>query len=255
MMHRWQRGVGLIIFGTAAAGAALLWWAVAGSAQARSEPKNTAILGVWNLLYDNEAPSLSTLAAAVGLALLFAAGVALLERRIATRARRSDDGSRLPLSPRHVMAETRGTFHGEVTLTVLVPAHNEAEAITNTLASLFDQSRPPERVIVVADNCTDDTVALARKAGAEVVGVAADVQYDGALPPTAAQWRTEPSPDHAVPSQRATQIRSGRLNAPGRWTRASSRAWWVNEVRPPWRSATRSTMSRMIREMSKSFGV
>lgn len=168
-MHKWQRGVGLIIFGTAAAGAALLWWAVAGSAQARSEPKNTAILGVWNLLYDNEAPSLSTLAAAVGLALLFAAGVALLERRIATRARRSDDGSRLPLSPRHVMAETRGTFHGEVTLTVLVPAHNEAEAITNTLASLFDQSRPPERVIVVADNCTDDTVALARKAGAEVV--------------------------------------------------------------------------------------
>ena len=31
-----------------------------------------------------------------------------------------------------------------------------------------------------------------------VVGIAADVQYDSALPPTASQWRTEPSPDHDV---------------------------------------------------------
>ncbi len=31
-----------------------------------------------------------------------------------------------------------------------------------------------------------------------VVGIVADVQYDSALPPTASQWRTEPSPDHDV---------------------------------------------------------
>jgi putative ABC transport system permease protein len=31
-----------------------------------------------------------------------------------------------------------------------------------------------------------------------IVGVATDVQYDSALPPTASQWRTERSPDHDV---------------------------------------------------------
>lgn len=167
-MQGLQRAVGVLIFGTAAAGAGLLWWSVSDTASATAEPKDGIILGAWHLLYDTEAPSLTTLAAAAGLALLFAAGVALLERRIANRARRSDDARRLPLSPRHVMAETRGEFHGHVTLTVLVPAHNEEQAISGTLASLFAQSRRPERVVVVADNCTDDTAALARQAGAEV---------------------------------------------------------------------------------------
>ena len=154
-----QRAVGLLIFGTAAAGAGLLWWSVSDTARRSTEPADGAVLGVWNVLYDTEAPSLPTLAAAAGLALLFAAGVALLERRIANRARRSDDGDRLPLSPRHVMAETRGVFHGPVTLTVLVPAHNEAGTIADTLTSLLQQSHRPERIIVVADNCSDDTVA------------------------------------------------------------------------------------------------
>ncbi|WP_182376808.1 glycosyltransferase family 2 protein [Nocardioides sp. WS12] len=166
--HVLQRAVGALIFGTAAAGAGLLWWSVSDTASGTAEPKDGLVLGAWHLLYDTEVPSVSTLAAAAGLALLFAAGVALLERRIANRARRSDDGRRLPLSPRHVMAETRGQFHGEVTLTVLVPAHNEEQAITGTLAALFAQSYRPQRVIVVADNCTDDTVALARRAGADV---------------------------------------------------------------------------------------
>lgn len=167
--HRLQRAVGILIFGTAAAGAGLLWWSVSDTASSTDAPKNGVVLGAWHVLYDVEAPSLATLAAAAGLALLFAAGVALLERRIANRARRSDDGRRLPLSPRHVMADTRGVFHGEVTMTVLVPAHNEANAIAATLASLFSQSYRPQRVIVVADNCTDDTAAIARRSGAEVI--------------------------------------------------------------------------------------
>ena len=67
------------------------------------------------------------------------------------------------------MDETRGVFAGPVTVTVLVPAHNEEVSLPETLASLRAQTRPPERVIVVADNCTDATVALAEAAGAEVV--------------------------------------------------------------------------------------
>ncbi|NIC41044.1 glycosyltransferase family 2 protein [Aquabacterium sp. A08] len=52
---------------------------------------------------------------------------------------------------------------------VLVPAHNEAAVIATTLAGLLPQLRPGDRLLVVADNCTDDTAALARAAGAEVV--------------------------------------------------------------------------------------
>lgn len=51
----------------------------------------------------------------------------------------------------------------------LVPAHNEAGQIGSTLAALRAQSRVPDRVIVVADNCTDATVAIAAGvAGVEV---------------------------------------------------------------------------------------
>jgi biofilm PGA synthesis N-glycosyltransferase PgaC len=51
---------------------------------------------------------------------------------------------------------------------VLVPAHNEQEWIERTIRSLQQQTRPVSRIVVMADNCTDRTVALARAAGAEV---------------------------------------------------------------------------------------
>jgi poly-beta-1,6-N-acetyl-D-glucosamine synthase len=57
--------------------------------------------------------------------------------------------------------------HGQVV--VLVPAHNEATAIDATVASLHRQTRPPDRIIVVADNCTDDTEDLGLLHGAEVM--------------------------------------------------------------------------------------
>jgi biofilm PGA synthesis N-glycosyltransferase PgaC len=51
----------------------------------------------------------------------------------------------------------------------LVAAHNEEEQLPATLASLAAQNIPLERIIVMADNCTDGTVAVARAAGVEVV--------------------------------------------------------------------------------------
>ncbi|MDX3003949.1 glycosyltransferase [Kribbella solani] len=50
----------------------------------------------------------------------------------------------------------------------LVPAHNEEAALPAALDSLWQQTRRPDRVIVIADNCTDRTVDVARAAGAEV---------------------------------------------------------------------------------------
>ena len=51
---------------------------------------------------------------------------------------------------------------------VVLPAHNEAETLPTTLAALGRQTYRPDRVVVVADNCTDDTVDIARANGADV---------------------------------------------------------------------------------------
>jgi glycosyltransferase involved in cell wall biosynthesis len=50
-------------------------------------------------------------------------------------------------------------------IAVLIPAHNEAAGIQDTLRSVAGQSKPADRVFVIADNCTDDTARLAREAG------------------------------------------------------------------------------------------
>jgi cellulose synthase/poly-beta-1,6-N-acetylglucosamine synthase-like glycosyltransferase len=52
---------------------------------------------------------------------------------------------------------------------VLVPAHDESKGILPTLADIKGQMRAGDRLLVVADNCTDDTSAVAAAAGAEVV--------------------------------------------------------------------------------------
>lgn len=54
---------------------------------------------------------------------------------------------------------------------IIVPAHNEASVIERTVASLRKIDWPPDgfRILVIADNCTDQTVALARLAGATVL--------------------------------------------------------------------------------------
>ena len=151
-------------------GAALALW----SATAAWMPEmpigihETAALGTWNVLYDAHAPAWTVIIAAVFIAALAAVGVSIGERVVYDRARRSIGDPNRPLSPRTVLAETRGVFHGDVTVTVLIPAHNEQASIGATLDSLLAQSRPPERIIVVADNCTDDTVAVAEAHGAEV---------------------------------------------------------------------------------------
>jgi cellulose synthase/poly-beta-1,6-N-acetylglucosamine synthase-like glycosyltransferase len=50
----------------------------------------------------------------------------------------------------------------------LVPARNEATVLPETLARMVAQCREGDRVLVVADHCSDGTVAVAREAGADV---------------------------------------------------------------------------------------
>ena len=71
----------------------------------------------------------------------------------------------LPASRLPALAETA---EQHLRLTVLVPAHNESLTIAATLESLWGQSRPPDKVVVIADNCTDDTAEIAQEHMAEV---------------------------------------------------------------------------------------
>jgi cellulose synthase/poly-beta-1,6-N-acetylglucosamine synthase-like glycosyltransferase len=53
--------------------------------------------------------------------------------------------------------------------TILIPAHNESEIISNTLEALKKSVAASDRVLVVADNCSDDTAEIARSYGFEAV--------------------------------------------------------------------------------------
>ena len=53
-------------------------------------------------------------------------------------------------------------------LAVLIPAHNEQAVLGATLQSLAPQLNPGDRLVVVADNCTDGTAEVARAHGAQV---------------------------------------------------------------------------------------
>jgi cellulose synthase/poly-beta-1,6-N-acetylglucosamine synthase-like glycosyltransferase len=52
---------------------------------------------------------------------------------------------------------------------VLIPAHDESVGLLSTLEDVKAQLRSGDRLLVVADNCTDDTAAVATAASAEVV--------------------------------------------------------------------------------------
>uniref|UniRef100_Q07SN4 Glycosyl transferase, family 2 n=1 Tax=Rhodopseudomonas palustris (strain BisA53) TaxID=316055 RepID=Q07SN4_RHOP5 len=54
-------------------------------------------------------------------------------------------------------------------LAVLVPAHNESKGILPTIRDILSQLSVGDRLLVIADNCSDDTASVAADAGAEVV--------------------------------------------------------------------------------------
>lgn len=185
---RFQRLIGLVVLGMTGLAALLLWIGVSATSPSHPRIQHGALFGVWKVFYDTEAPPWPQMLIAIGVALFLAAFVAVLERRIATRYRRSENVDVTPLSPKIVMAATRGTFHGEVTVTVLVPAHNEEASLGATLTSLWEQSVPPKRIVVVADNCTDRTVEVARTHGAEVFESVGNTHKKGGALNQALRW-------------------------------------------------------------------
>ncbi|MGH8328802.1 MAG: glycosyltransferase family 2 protein [Steroidobacteraceae bacterium] len=68
--------------------------------------------------------------------------------------------------PRRPWAEPTA---GRPSLAVVVPAHDEAALIGATVRAILAQLLPNDRLIVVADNCSDETAAVASAAGARVI--------------------------------------------------------------------------------------
>jgi glycosyltransferase involved in cell wall biosynthesis len=58
---------------------------------------------------------------------------------------------------------------GRLRIAVLIPAHDEAGSIGATVSALLPELREGDFLLVVADNCTDATAAIAEAAGARVV--------------------------------------------------------------------------------------
>ena len=53
--------------------------------------------------------------------------------------------------------------------TVLIPAHNEGIGILPTIRDVQAQLGPNDCILVIADNCTDDTAAISQAAGVDVM--------------------------------------------------------------------------------------
>jgi len=92
----------------------------------------------------------------IAVIMLVPAGVLMLQVLTALLPARDDDGSPTLQAPRP-------------SIVVLIPAHDESAGIAATLRAIQAQLAPHDRLLVVADNCSDDTAEVAANTGAEVV--------------------------------------------------------------------------------------
>ncbi|CCQ55459.1 glycosyltransferase family 2 protein [Crocosphaera watsonii] len=67
----------------------------------------------------------------------------------------------MSLLPRNKTSEIKAEENTD--FNILIPAHNEEMVIETTLKSILSQVDLPDKIIVVADNCSDQTAAIARK--------------------------------------------------------------------------------------------
>ncbi len=133
---------------------------------ASAGPIRAVAIGPWTTYVSEQMP----IPQLIAISLLGMVGVA-----IAAVALETGSTLLMALSPRRRVLAAYRHIRDEapqavrpVRITVLIPAHNEQETLPATLAALLEQTRCPDRVIVVADNCTDRTVSIALDAHVEV---------------------------------------------------------------------------------------
>ncbi|MEG3937099.1 glycosyltransferase [Microcoleus sp. S36b_A3] len=67
------------------------------------------------------------------------------------------------------LAPTDETKEPRPKIAVLIPAYNEAVGIAATISTILPQLTPQDRLLVIADNCTDATAEIARNCGATAI--------------------------------------------------------------------------------------
>jgi len=126
------------------------------------------------------------------------------------------------------------------TLTVVIPALNDAEMLRHALAALAAQTRPADEIIVVDNGSTDDTSAVARAGGAKLLhqpvrGImsASATGYDAAASDLIARIDA----DSRVPIDWVSRVVAqfdaspaiGVLTGPGRFYGSKPWANWIGE--------------------------
>lgn len=74
-----------------------------------------------------------------------------------------------PRPPADLPAGLTAPTPADERVAVVIPAHDEQDALATAVASVRAQSRPVDRILVVSDNSTDGTVELAARLGVEVL--------------------------------------------------------------------------------------
>lgn len=155
-------------------------------------------IGSWDTLVQFVRPAWDLILAALFAMVFVAAGALAFEGAALMRTFRNPERQALQASLPHWTRPSRRGRH-PVRITILVPAHDEAASLPITLAALAKQTRRPDRVVVVADNCTDDTADIARRFGHEVVETVGNThKKGGALNQALASLLPGMGPDDAV---------------------------------------------------------
>lgn len=112
------------------------------------------------------------------------------------------------------LSDDRSSEVDRARLAVLMPAHNEAAGIAVAIDAVKCQLRPGDRLLVVADNCHDDTAEVAVNAGAQVAR-RSDVQRRGkgyALD-FGVRWLAADPPEVLIVIDADCKVHPGTLNS------------------------------------------
>lgn len=144
-------------------------------------------------------------------------------------------------------APYRSSSHDEPrpTLAVLVPAHQEEATIARTIRSLRSQLESSDRLVVIADNCSDRTSDVAEAAGAEVViRQDSDCLGKGYALAHGLEFLSQAPPEVVVVVDADCQIASGSLDVLAREAvRAERPVQGNNLVLPPANTDLRASVN------------
>jgi cellulose synthase/poly-beta-1,6-N-acetylglucosamine synthase-like glycosyltransferase len=143
---------------------------------------------------------------------------------------------------------------------VLVPAHNEQLVIRDTLASIMGQLMVGDRLVVVADNCSDHTAEAAKQEGAEV-SIRCDPLLRGkgyALDHGIRFLESTEIPEVVIFVDADCQVRSGCIDRLARLCFQSMQpvqaAYLMNPPEPPRKTGCIITFAWMVRDFVRPLG-